>query len=231
MRLRQLLLMCALFSPMLAGAQQATGRIVGRVAGDAGQPIPAVSVVVLGTNPARGAQTDAAGRYVIAGVPVGTHSVQARSIGYRANSQAVRVAASDSVVANFQLTAQATQLSAVVTVGYGTQSRRNVTGAVASLNNEDIRQVVAAIRSTLSRDESPASTSPPGASSPAPTTASGSAARARSRRATTRSTSSTACRSPATCATSTRRASSASTCSRTPRRPRSTAAAAPTASS
>ena len=142
MRLRQLLLMCALISPTLAGAQQATGRIVGRVAGDAGQAIPAVSVVVLGTTPARGAQTDAAGRYVIAGVPVGTYTVQARSIGYRATSQAVRVAAADSVVANFQLTAQATQLSAVVTVGDGTQSRRNVTGAVASLNNEDIRQVV-----------------------------------------------------------------------------------------
>jgi len=133
MRLRQLLLMCALSSPTIAGAQQATGRIVGRVAGDAGQPIPAVSVVVLGTTPARGAQTDAAGRYVIAGVPVGAYTVQARSIGYRATTQAVRVVASDSVVANFQLAAQATQLSAVVTVGYGTQSRRNVTGAVASL--------------------------------------------------------------------------------------------------
>ena len=144
MRLRQLLLMCALTSPTLAGAQQATGRIVGRVAGDAGQSIPAVSVVVLGTNPVRGAQTDATGRYVIAGVPAGTYSVQARSIGWRATTQAVRVVASDSVVANFQLTAQATQLTAVVTVGYGTQSRRNVTGAVASLNNEDIRQVVAA---------------------------------------------------------------------------------------
>ena len=112
MRLRQLLLMCALISPTLAGAQQATGRIVGRVAGDAGQAIPAVSVVVLGTTPARGAQTDATGRYVIAGVPVGTYTVQARSIGYRAITQAVRVAAADSVVANFQLTAQATQLSA-----------------------------------------------------------------------------------------------------------------------
>ena len=134
MRLRQLLLMCALFSPTLAGAQQATGRIVGRVANDAGQPIPAVSVVVLGTNPVRGAQTDAGGRYVIAGVPVGAYSVQARSIGWRAITQAVRVVATDSVVANFQLTAQATQLTAVVTVGYGTQSRRERHRRRASLD-------------------------------------------------------------------------------------------------
>ena len=144
MRLRQLLLMCALLTPGLAGAQQATGRIVGRVASDAGRPLPAVNVVVQGTNPVRGAQTDAAGRFVIAGVPVGTYGLQARVLGYRAVTQAVRVVASDSTVANFQLAAQATELTAVVTVGYGTQSRRNVSGAVSSLNTEDIRQVVAA---------------------------------------------------------------------------------------
>ena len=144
MRLRQLLLMCALLAPSLAGAQQATGRIVGRVSSAAGQPLPAVSVVVQGTNPVRGTQTDATGRFVIAGVPAGTYDLQARLIGFRAVTQPVRVVASDSAVSNFQLTAQATQLSAVVTVGYGTQSRRNITGAVSSLNTEDIRQVVAA---------------------------------------------------------------------------------------
>jgi TonB-linked SusC/RagA family outer membrane protein len=143
MRLRQLVLVCALFAPTLAGAQQATGRIVGRVSSAAGQPLPAANVVVQGTNPVRGTQTDANGRFVIAGVPVGTYDLQARVLGFRALTQPVRVSASDSTVANFQLTAQATQLSAVVTVGYGTQSRRNITGAVSSLNTDDIRQVVA----------------------------------------------------------------------------------------
>jgi TonB-linked SusC/RagA family outer membrane protein len=143
MRLRMLLLMSALVAPSLLGAQQATGRIVGRVTTDAGRPLPAVSVVVLGTSPQRGAQTDESGRFVIGGVPVGPHDLQARVIGFKAMTQAVRVAAGDSAVANFQLTAQAIQLSGVVTVGYGTQSRRNVSGAVSSLKSEDIHQVVA----------------------------------------------------------------------------------------
>ena len=144
MRLRRLLLLCALFAPSLVRAQQATGRIVGRVTTDAGRSLPGVSVVVLGTSPVRGAQTDLGGRFVIAGVPVGTYDLQARVLGFKSVTQPVRVVAADSAVANFQLAAQAVQLSGVVTVGYGTQSRRNVSGAVSSLGSDDIRQVVAA---------------------------------------------------------------------------------------
>ena len=44
MRLRKLLLLAALVAPSLLGAQQATGRIVGRVTTDAGRPLPSVSV-------------------------------------------------------------------------------------------------------------------------------------------------------------------------------------------
>lgn len=143
MRLRRLLLLCALFAPSLVGAQQATGRIVGRVTTDVGRPIPGASVVVLGTSPVRGTQTALDGRFVIAGVPAGTYDLQARVLGFKSVTQPIRVAAADSVLANFQLVAQAVQLSGVVTVGYGTQSRRNVSGAVSSISSDDIHQVVA----------------------------------------------------------------------------------------
>ncbi|HYD53353.1 MAG TPA: carboxypeptidase regulatory-like domain-containing protein, partial [Gemmatimonadaceae bacterium] len=63
-----LLLAVALLAAPAAQAQEATGRIVGTVTRDSGEPLQAASVVLLGTTPARGTQTDAAGRFSIAGV-------------------------------------------------------------------------------------------------------------------------------------------------------------------
>jgi TonB-linked SusC/RagA family outer membrane protein len=126
-----------------AQAQEGTGRVTGTVTSE-GRPLPNANVVVVGSTPVRGAQTDAAGRYTISGVTVGPHEVQARLIGFAPITRPVTVTANASVTADFQLAAQAVQLQGIVTVGYGTQSRREVTGAIATIDSSALRQVVSA---------------------------------------------------------------------------------------
>ena len=121
---------------------QSQGRIVGTVTNETGQPVAGASVVVVGTT--LGAVTSATGQFTIGGVAPGARQVQARRIGFAPATREVRVAAGQPVTADFRLTAQATQLQGVVAVGYGTQSRRQVTGAVSSIRSQDITQVVTA---------------------------------------------------------------------------------------
>ena len=124
------------------GPGPATGRIVGTVTTDAGQPLAGANVIVVGTP--LGAVTGNAGQYTISGVPAGARQVQARRVGYAPITRPVAVTAGQPTTADFRLAVQALQLQGVVAVGYGTQSRREVTGAVSSIRSEDITQIVSA---------------------------------------------------------------------------------------
>lgn len=136
------LLLVALFAPGALGAQAATGRITGVVTAEGGRPVPGANLLVAGTR--LGAVADAEGRYTINNVPVGPQEVQARRLGFTAANRQVTVVAGQAVTADLQMTASAVQLQGVVTVGYGTQDRRTVTGAVSSIRSEDITQVISA---------------------------------------------------------------------------------------
>ncbi len=138
MKSLKLLLVLGLF--WAGGAQaQSTGRVVGTVTNDQGQPVASASVVVQGTR--IGVVTAPNGSYLIPGVPVGAHTMVATLIGYGDATQAVTVTAGQSVVANFRLTVKAVQLEGVVAVGYGTQSRRTVTGAVSTVRAAQIAEI------------------------------------------------------------------------------------------
>jgi TonB-linked SusC/RagA family outer membrane protein len=120
---------------------QGGGRITGRVTSTEGaRPLQGVTVIVEGTN--RAGLSDSAGRYVLTEVPAGDRRVNARRLGLTSASQTVTVVAGQVVTADFSLASSAVQLEGVVTVGYGTQSRREVSGAISSIKPEDIRQVV-----------------------------------------------------------------------------------------
>ncbi|SFG57757.1 SusC/RagA family TonB-linked outer membrane protein [Pedobacter insulae] len=106
-------------------AQQIT--VTGKVtSADDGQPIPGASVKIKGTNTA--VQT----------VTNGTYSVQTKAgdvlqfsyLGFTTVERTVGTAGT----INVSLSASATGLDQVVVVGYGTQKKANLTGAVASIN-------------------------------------------------------------------------------------------------
>jgi iron complex outermembrane receptor protein len=116
-----------------ASAQATTGTISGRVVDSLSQqPLANVTVAIPGTP--RGALTRNDGSFTLTAVPTGTQRVRAARIGYGSKEQTVTVTSGSTVTVNFSLGTVAANLTAVVTVGYGTQRREAITGAVATVS-------------------------------------------------------------------------------------------------
>ncbi|HEV2125732.1 MAG TPA: TonB-dependent receptor plug domain-containing protein, partial [Chloroflexota bacterium] len=120
-------------------AQAETGRIIGTVTeAQTARPLAGVSVSIPGTG--RGTLSGPNGQFIITNVPAGTHTARAQLIGFSAQETTVTVNSNQAVTANFQLQPEAVQLEGIVAVGYGTQRRRDITGAVASVNTEALER-------------------------------------------------------------------------------------------
>src|SRR5690606_22201314 len=134
-----LLLLAICFTATQASAQ-AGGQITGQVTDEGGAPLSGATVTV-GEDTGLGAVTDQSGQFTVSNVPAGTHQVRAGLIGYETETQTVTVTAGQTATVSFQLAASAVELEGVVAVGYGTQQRQDVTGAVASVRAEEIAQI------------------------------------------------------------------------------------------
>ena len=116
--------------------------ISGKVTDKNGQGIPGVSVVIKGTN--RGTNTSGAGEYSLNANNNAT--LVFSFVGYV--SQEVPVSGRSRI--NVTLLDDVKALSEVVVVGYGTQKRANITGAIASVSSQDIAQLpVPSVESAL----------------------------------------------------------------------------------
>jgi TonB-linked SusC/RagA family outer membrane protein len=112
------------------------GSIAGTVyTARAGSPLEGVTVTVVGTR--LGAVTRSGGRYSVVNAPLGTHRLQARRLGYTPAETTVVVREGEQSVVDFRLEVSAVELERVVTIGYGTTTRRDLTGAVASVTAEE----------------------------------------------------------------------------------------------
>ncbi len=131
-RLLTIALFTACFLSRPTGSQAQDKTIRGRVTTEAGDPIPGASVVIKGTN--KGQTTKAGGEFSIT-VPNGAVLIFT-SIGY-ANKE---ITVGDNTTINVQLQPATTDIGEVVVVGYGTQKKKDLTGAVASVNLESLRQ-------------------------------------------------------------------------------------------
>jgi TonB-linked SusC/RagA family outer membrane protein len=133
-----------LVSTNLAWGQGAQFRVTGTVTSATdGSPLPGARVVVKGTDIST--LTGANGRYAI-DAPSPNDTLSFAFIGYHP----VAVAIAGRPVVNATMEAGAVMMEEVVVTGYGTQQRRDVTGAVASLNAEDLTPVpTASVDQTL----------------------------------------------------------------------------------
>ncbi len=114
---------------------QATGRISGTVIDSgASRPLSGARLQVVGTP--LGATTNSDGRYTISGVTPGTVEVRVQHIGYAPVTRTLSVSAGQTTSADFVMPVRAIQLESVVSVGYGEQRRRDVTGAVSTVTTE-----------------------------------------------------------------------------------------------
>ncbi|MEJ7558563.1 MAG: TonB-dependent receptor [Pedobacter sp.] len=119
-----LCLWCVLLSYTLTSAQQ-TGRITGKVTDENNNAIPGASVTIKGTQ--TGISTDTDGNYTISAV---TGSVLIfKSIGYEIRE----ISVGNQSIINVKLNGLSQGL-AEVTVSYGKQRSREVTGAITQIN-------------------------------------------------------------------------------------------------
>ena len=122
-----------LLLPSLAFSQANTVR--GTVTADTdGGSLPGVNVIIKGTN--TGTVTDLDGYYALE-VPEKNNVLVFSYIGYTA--QEVVINGRSQI--DLALVEDATQLSEVVVVGYGTQEKRDVTGAVSSVKGNQIENL------------------------------------------------------------------------------------------
>jgi TonB-linked SusC/RagA family outer membrane protein len=93
-------------------------------------PLPGVSILIKGTQ--SGTQTDVNGNYTLSAPANAT--LVFNFVGYAALEQAVN----NQTTINVSLASSTQQLEQVVVVGYGTQRKIDVTGAVGTVKGEDI---------------------------------------------------------------------------------------------
>ncbi len=125
----------AFAAPHAVRAQVSIGTVTGVVRSQ-GAPVEGAAVTVQGTT--LGALTRTDGRYSIANVPAGAHTMRVMRLGFTMQEQRVTVTAGQTATLDFELRTSAVKLDQVVVVGYGTQSRREVTGSVSSVTSSDI---------------------------------------------------------------------------------------------
>jgi len=132
-----LALSLAVMYPPSVGAQ-GTASVTGRVVDSAvAQPVAGARVTLVGLP--NGTVTDRDGRYVLQGLAAGSVTVRVQRIGFLAAEANVTLVEGGSVTQDFTLGLAATVLSEVVVTGYGTSTREELSGAVASVRGDDIK--------------------------------------------------------------------------------------------
>ncbi|MDO5607059.1 MAG: TonB-dependent receptor [Capnocytophaga sp.] len=121
-----------LFVGLAAFAQERT--ITGRVTSQDGSPLAGVNIVVRGTQ--IGTSTDFEGFYRLAAVRQGD-VLEFSYVGYITQTHRLAEMGGNNTL-DVSMAEDAQQLDDVVVVGYGTQRRSDVTGAVASVNYEEL---------------------------------------------------------------------------------------------
>lgn len=112
-------------------SQQQQFEVTGIVLDDEGGPLPGASIVELGT--LNGTQTDFDGNFSLS-VTDENAVLKISYIGFATKEIAINGQQNVTVTLNVD----ASGLEEVVVVGYGTQKRRDLTGAVASISTQDI---------------------------------------------------------------------------------------------
>jgi len=113
-----------------AAAQQGR-KVTGKITDEGGSGLPGVNIVIEGTS--EGTVTDSDGAYTIV-VPSDESVLIFSFIGYV--TQKIKVGSLSAV--DVSLAPDVTSLGEVVVVGYSTQARATLTGAVAVIDNKDI---------------------------------------------------------------------------------------------
>ncbi|MBA3648901.1 MAG: TonB-dependent receptor [Chitinophagales bacterium] len=128
-----------LFSFFLTTRSYAQNAILdGKVIDEKGGPVSYATVVLEGTQ--YGANTDDNGLYEISDIASGSYTLKVSFIGYTDFREPVTVSGSRQTF-NITMKAAFQSLNEVVVLGYQTQKRSNITGAVSTVNVESLSKL------------------------------------------------------------------------------------------
>lgn len=126
--------------PPAALEAQGGGAVRGKVSDAAtGRPVAAAQVYI---QAGRGTLTNAAGEYMLVGVPAGEHRITAQIIGFGTRSETVRVETDVTSTVNFALTQTTITLDEIVVTGVaGASTRRSLGNTVARVDAAKLTEV------------------------------------------------------------------------------------------
>lgn len=128
------LLLALVFFNFTTVGFQAQERVKGVVVDAEGMPLPSVSVVQKGTT--RGTSTDFDGNYSIELIP-GTKTLVFSYLGFKT----LEIPVKGQTTINVNLVEDSESLSEIIVVGYGTQKKESVVGAITQIKGEDLQQM------------------------------------------------------------------------------------------
>lgn len=126
-----LLMFCVLWGGITPSMAQQPGKnISGKIVDELNEPLPGVTIVIVGLN--EGTVTDFDGNYSLT-VPIGSSELKFSYIGFEAQQLPVP----EGNRLNVQLKSETQELVDVVVVGYGTQRKSDLAGSVSSISTDD----------------------------------------------------------------------------------------------
>lgn len=130
-------------------AQPAPGRVTGIVR-DA-SPNVALTNATITIDGRAVARSGEDGRYVASPVTAGVHKLRVQLLGYAATENDINVTAGVTRTVDVPLRVVSGTLQQIVTVGYGSQKRSDLTGSVASVSPNVDRAPITSLEQTLRR--------------------------------------------------------------------------------
>jgi len=137
---RKLFMSLILLSTFFSVAAQEPGNVKGVIRNQKGEPLPGVTVGVYNADSVatETTVTNASGEFTLKTLKAGTsYNLRFSSVGYeekRINNY--RYSGGENIDLSLQLAASSDALSEVVVIGYGTQKKLNLTGAIASVSGD-----------------------------------------------------------------------------------------------
>ncbi|MDO7876115.1 SusC/RagA family TonB-linked outer membrane protein [Hymenobacter sp. ASUV-10] len=132
------LLLFLSFGAVTGAWAQTTGSVSGRITDEKNEGVPGATVIIDGTT--FGGSSNMDGTYSIQNVPAGPQTLVISYVGYNTVRRPVTVVAGANTEVSAGLTENATALSEAVVIGYGTQRRQDITGAVAQVDSKQFVQ-------------------------------------------------------------------------------------------
>lgn len=136
-------ILSVLMSFCMTAAFAQSGAVKGKVLDELGEPIIGANIVEKGTT--NGTITDIDGNYTLTLNDLKKSILQVSFIGYNSIEEAVKGRSSIDV----KLAPSVINLGEVVAIGYGTQTRREITGSVANVSEENFNKGVTTDASDL----------------------------------------------------------------------------------